>query len=86
MTAACHGGGAGGVEPVTGAEVLGQLGGGRERLGIEASGCGVVLLDQTEFPQVMAIGGGGPILSLDDGGETTFQGAGAGIAVVGVPG
>ena len=52
MTAASQGGGAGGVEPVTGAEVLGQLGCGCERLGIEASGRGVVLLDQTEFRQV----------------------------------
>ena len=75
MTAAGQGGGAGGVEPVTGAEVLGQLGCGRERLGIEASGRGVVLLDETEFRQVEAVGGGGPVLSLDDGGETTFQGA-----------
>ena len=75
MTAAGQGGGAGGVEPVTGAEVLGQLGCGCERLGIEASGRGVVLLDETEFRQVKAIGGGGPVLSLDDGGETTFQGA-----------
>ena len=86
MTAASQGGGAGGVEPVTGTEVLGQLGRGCECLGIQASGRGVVLLDQTEFRQVMAIGGGWPILSLDDGGETTFQGAGAGSAVVGVPG
>ena len=75
MTAAGQGGGAGGVEPVAGAEVLGQLGCGRERLGIEASGRGVVLLDETEFRQVEAVGGGGPVLSLDDGGETTFQGA-----------
>ena len=75
MTAAGEGGGAGGVEPVTGAEVLGQFGCGRERLGIEASGRGVVVLDETEFRQVMAFGGGWPILSLDDGGETTFQGA-----------
>ncbi len=75
MTAASQGGGAGGVEAVTGAEVLGQLGCGCERLGIEASGRGVMLLDRTELRQVMAIGGGWPILSLDDGGETTFQGA-----------
>ena len=75
MTAAGQGGGAGGVEPVTGAEVLGQLGCGRERLGIQACGRGVVLLDETEFRQVVAIGGGWLVLSLDDGGETTFQGA-----------
>ena len=75
MTAAGQGGGAGGVEPVTGAEVLGQLGCDCERLGIEASGRGVVLLDETEFRQVKAIGSGWPVLSLDDGGETIFQGA-----------
>ena len=75
MTAAGQGGGAGGVESVTGAEVLGQLGCGCERLGIEASGRGVVLLDETEFRQVKAVGGGGLVLSLDDGGKTTFQGA-----------
>ena len=75
LTAAGQGGGAGGVEPVPGAEVLGQLGCGRERLGIEASGRGVVLLNETEFRQVEAVGGGGLVLSLDDGGETTFQGA-----------
>ena len=46
---------AGGVEPVTGAEVLGQLGCGGERLGIEASGRGEVLLDETEFRQVTAV-------------------------------
>ena len=49
------------------------MGCGCQRLGIEASGRGVVLLDETEFRQVMAIGGGWPILSLNDGGETTFQ-------------
>ena len=75
MTAAGQGGGAGGVEPVAGTEVFGQLGCGCERLGIEASGRGVVLLDQTEFRQVMAIGSGWLVLSLDDGGETNLQGA-----------
>ena len=75
LTAAGQGGGAGGVEPVPGAEVLGQLGCGCERLGIEACGRGVVVLDETEFRQVKAVGGGGLVLSLDDGGETTFQGA-----------
>ena len=34
-----------------------------------------MLLDETEFRQVKAVGGGGLVLSLDDGGETTFQGA-----------
>ena len=45
MTAAGQGGGAGGVEPATG-EVLGQLGRGWQRVDIEASGRGVVLLDE----------------------------------------
>ena len=51
------------------------MGCGRERLGIEACGRGVVLLDETEFRQVKAVGGGGPVLSLDDGREATLQGA-----------
>ena len=75
LTAAGQGGGAGGVEPVAGAQVLGQLWCGRQRLGIEACGRGEVVLDETEFRQVEAVGGGGLVLSLDDGGETTFQGA-----------
>ena len=49
MTAASQGGGAGGVESVTGAEILGQPWRGRECLGIQATGRGVVLLDETEF-------------------------------------
>ncbi len=58
MTAASQGGGAGGVEAVTGAEVFGQLGCGCERLGIEASGRGVVVLDEAEFGRIQELAGG----------------------------
>jgi hypothetical protein len=34
-----------------------------------------VVLDETEFRQITAVGGRGLVLSLDDGGETTFQDA-----------
>ena len=34
-----------------------------------------MLLDETEFRQVEAVRGGGLVLTLDDGGETTFQDA-----------
>ncbi len=34
-----------------------------------------MFLDETEFRQVQAVGSGGPVLPLDDGRDTTFQGA-----------
>ena len=74
MTGAGQGGGAGGVEPVPGAQVLGQLWCGDQRLGIQACGRGVVVLDEAEFRHVQAVGGGGFVRALDDGGTAAFQG------------
>ncbi len=61
------------VEPMAGAQVLGQSWCGRQRLGKETCCGGVVLLDEAVFGQIKAVRRGGLVLALDDGGKTNFQ-------------